>query len=125
MTRRETAGIGAVLLMLVLAAPCSLQAGTGGYIMQTSADVGGPATEWVDISVSGTLVTGLADDNAASPMIPLPETSSTSGQATTRSRSARTGGSPSKTTRTSLPALRRSPMSEEGPMSIWRRISRT
>jgi hypothetical protein len=36
-----------------------------GYTFVTSADIGGPAADWIDISASGTLVSGLADDNSA------------------------------------------------------------
>ncbi|GAB4152235.1 MAG: hypothetical protein Fur0021_16770 [Candidatus Promineifilaceae bacterium] len=37
------------------------------YILRTSNDVGGPAFNWIDIAGTGTLVTGLSDDNYVGP----------------------------------------------------------
>jgi hypothetical protein len=42
-----------------------------GYTWAVSGDIGGPVFDWIDISTTGTLVTGLADDNSAA-AIPLP-----------------------------------------------------
>lgn len=36
-----------------------------GYTWAVSTDPGGPVFDWIDISTTGTLVTGLADDNSA------------------------------------------------------------
>jgi len=44
---------------------------TYGYIWQDSNDPGGPEFDWVDISTSGTLVTGLTNSNFAGPF-PIP-----------------------------------------------------
>jgi len=42
-----------------------------GYTWLNSADPGGPVFSWIDISATGTLVTGLTDDNSVA-AIPLP-----------------------------------------------------
>lgn len=39
-----------------------------GYTWAVSTDPGGPTFEWIDISTTGTPVTGLADDNSAAPI---------------------------------------------------------
>ncbi len=40
---------------------------TFGYVYVTSGDPGGPTFDWIDITGTGTLVTGLADDNVVGP----------------------------------------------------------
>jgi hypothetical protein len=58
-------------VMLVASAQTAIAAGgpdAFGYTYLTSTDAGGPAANWIDISASGTLVTGLADDNSAPAM---------------------------------------------------------
>lgn len=60
-------------LWLLLGSAASVAGGIdGGYTLLSSAQPGGPAVEWVDISASGTVVAGLADDNSAAAQIPLP-----------------------------------------------------
>jgi len=44
-----------------------------GYTFATSLDAGGPTAAWVDITATGSPVTGLADDNAAAAPIALPK----------------------------------------------------
>jgi len=69
----STFALGAIL---AAAAPMAIAAGgpdAFGYTFLTSADPGGPTAGWIDISASGTLVSGLADDNSAPAMITLPK----------------------------------------------------
>ena len=76
MSRRTTTGSRStlfLLFLLLLTLAASASAGTGGYTMLTSADPGGPSMQWIDISATGTLVTGLADDNSAASMTALPQ----------------------------------------------------
>ncbi|MCB9235957.1 MAG: PKD domain-containing protein [Bacteroidia bacterium] len=61
-----------ILFALILYATPRLMAGGGpdayGYIWKASIDVGGPTYSWVNIASTGTLVTGLGDDNSAGPV---------------------------------------------------------
>lgn len=69
----STIALGA---MLAAAAPMAIAAGgpdAFGYTFLTSTDAGGPTASWIDISASGTLVSGLADDNSSPTMITLPK----------------------------------------------------
>jgi hypothetical protein len=65
-----------LLLCMAITATASAHAAGGpdayGYTWLTTADPGGPVFNWIDISATGTLVTGLADDNAAA-ALPLPQ----------------------------------------------------
>jgi uncharacterized repeat protein (TIGR01451 family) len=74
MRRCDSHVVKVVLWLFVVFFAGSVEAGDGGYVMRSSLDVGGPAPDWIDISASGTLVTGLADDNSAPGTIALPQT---------------------------------------------------
>ncbi len=59
-------------LLLLFATAASVHAGSGGpdaygYIWRDSNEPNGPVYSWYDITTTGTLVTGLGDDNTAGP----------------------------------------------------------
>ncbi len=61
-------------LSCLVALPFALSAATGGpdqygYIWKDSNEPGGPVYNWIDITQTGTLVTGLADDNVVGPFV--------------------------------------------------------
>ncbi|MCB0793665.1 MAG: T9SS type A sorting domain-containing protein [Flavobacteriales bacterium] len=62
------------LLAAALGLPLMLHAASGGpddygYIWKDSDEPGGPVFDWIDITSSGVLVTGLADDNFVGPFV--------------------------------------------------------
>ncbi len=57
--------VGSCFMLQPLFAQTSGGPDNFGYTWKTSDDADGPAFEWIDISESGTEVTGLADDNSA------------------------------------------------------------
>ncbi|MBV9493288.1 MAG: DUF11 domain-containing protein, partial [Acidobacteria bacterium] len=72
MNKTRAAALFALAFLILPFASRSALADDGGYIMRKSSDAGGPAVDWIDISATGTLVTGLADENATA-AISLPQ----------------------------------------------------